>query len=352
MRAELRSLAHSVLLWVLAICLPVAGLVATAMLAVQTARLESGDRPLEVWLLLLIGAVPVAGAAVVAVLVVREVSDRRAERMTEPLRRLTHRAEDFGMEGLALDVQTARPTDLQPQDGTIPEVDAIARILDRNHRSFQRALSAERSFAADASHQLRTPLAALLLRLEEISTATDVDTAREEAEIAITQTERLAGVVDDLLHRTRAGHADGGRSVSLDTVLSQLEQEWSVAFGDAGRRILITVERGTIVRASASAISQILNALVENALVHGGGTVRVSARRSGPSAVVRVTDEGPGIDPQLAATVFERAVSTGGGTGLGLAMAREAAESFGGRLDLVQTRPVVFALYVSMAPAG
>lgn len=106
-----------------------------------------------------------------------------------------------------------------------------------------------------------------------------------------------------------------------------------------------------IVRSSASAISQILNTLVENSLAHGQGDVQVKAHRSGPSAVIEVTDQGPGIPPHLARVIFERGTTTGTGTGLGLSVARETAESFGGRLELTRAEPAIFALYVSMSSA-
>ncbi|GAA1151929.1 sensor histidine kinase [Ornithinicoccus hortensis] len=303
------------------------------------------------WILVVCAVVLVLLAGGIAVWVGYLVAERDARRLLEPLRLLAQRAEEFGSGGFAFDSLTSGEGRSSVTMSGIEEIDNVSRILDRNSRALSRALSAERSFAADASHQLRTPLAALLMRLEEIAQSDSVPEMHNEAVIAISQTERLAGVVDDLLHRTRAGHADGGRSVSLDTVLSTLQNEWTQAFASAGRSVSVTLERGMIVRSSASAISQIMNTLLENALVHGAGDVRVTARRSGPSAVLEVQDEGKGIPDELARRIFERAVSGGGGTGLGLAVARESAEQFGGRLELVQARPVVFALYVSMAPA-
>lgn len=323
-------------------------LVAALLLKLQRERAVDHSPLVSAWILGFIVLLVVLVVLALTWYAVRRLAERRAARAAQAMRQVTQRAEEYGVGGFALEPLTAE--ELVPLTSGLEEIDSLSRVLDRNHHALMRALTAERSFAADASHQLRTPLAALLLRLEEISESTDLELARHEADIAIGQTERLAGVVDDLLHRTRAGHADGGRSVSLDTVLTQLTREWEAAFAGENRRISCSIERGMIVRSSASAISQILNTLVENSLAHGAGDVRVQARRSGPAAVIEVTDDGPGIPPHFARTIFERGATTGTGTGLGLAVARETAESFGGRLELAQAEPAIFALFVSMAP--
>jgi signal transduction histidine kinase len=333
----------------------VGALSAGLLLAEEQLRNDQGRPPVPGWWIAGALVLTVVVTALVTLASVTALADRTTGTLTRAMQRLAQRADDFGAGGFSidpvagLDQQLGRGED-DWQTG-VAEVDTVGRILERNHRALSRALSAERSFAADASHQLRTPLAALLMRLEEIVHTDDLAEAKVEADVAIGQTERLAGVVDDLLHRTRAGHADGGRSVSLDTVLSGLEQEWAPAFEAAGRSIVVSAERAMIVRSSASAISQILNTLVENALQHGAGLLTVAAVRSGPSAMIEVRDEGPGIDVDLARHIFDRAVTSGAGTGLGLAVARETAESFGGRLELAQASPAVFVLYVSMAPA-
>lgn len=311
--------------------------------------LEAGGGDVAPWLVIAAAVLMALLVMLVAMVFAWGLADRATKRFTEPMRQLAQRAQEYGTGGFALDPVRDPDGPVKPLISGIAEIDTVSQILDHNTRSLVRALSSERSFAADASHQLRTPLAALLMRLDEIATADEIEVAKDEAEVAIAQTERLAAVVDDLLHRSRAGHADGGRSVSVDTVLNQLQREWEPTFAAEGRRITAGVERGMIVRSSATAISQVLDTLIENSLIHGAGAVRVTARRSGPSAVLEVRDEGEGIEDAMATRVFDRAVSGGQGTGLGLAVARDTAESFGGRLELVQARPAVFALYVSMA---
>ncbi|MDN5768197.1 MAG: HAMP domain-containing histidine kinase [Humibacillus sp.] len=237
---------------------------------------------------------------------------------------------------------------LSPVRSGVREIDHVSDIIARRAHDMTKSLAAERDFAADASHQLRTPLTALLMRLEEISFMAEKSVVKEEASIAIAQVERLTRVVDDLLGR---GRAAGGPTpvVSLDTTIAALQREWQPAFEQARRSVRVRGERGLFVRSTPVALSQVLSTLLENSLVHGRGTVDVHARRSGPSVVVEVSDQGDGVSPAMAPHIFERSVSSGTGasTGLGLALARDLAESNGGRLDLVQAQPARFALFLS-----
>ena len=239
---------------------------------------------------------------------------------------------------------------LAPVHSGIREVDDVSGVMTRRAHDMTRSLAAERDFAADASHQLRTPLTALLMRLEEISETDDVEVVKEEATIAIAQVERLTRVVDDLLGRTR-GSGGASPAVSLDSVIAALQREWQPAFEQARRSVRVRGERGLFVRSTPVALSQVLSTLLENSLVHGRGTVDVHARRSGPSVIVEVSDQGDGVPAAMAPHIFERSVSSGAGgsTGLGLALARDLAESNGGRLDLVQAQPARFALFLSEA---
>lgn len=351
MRTLLREHTRRVGLTLLATVLVIGVVAAVLARELQLVRWLTDQGVPTVWVMLA-GLVLVVGLALLVTgPMTRPLADRTAETVAGPLRLLAHRTDEMASGGFALDphARPGRLVDPGPWPGGIVEVDALAREIDRHHTTFARALVFERSFAADASHQLRTPLAALLLRLEEIAQCDDAAVARVEAEIAIGQVERLTGVVDELLRRTRAGHASGGAVSAVDSVLAGLDQEWTPAFEEAGREIRLTTERGVIVEASSSAISQVLNTLVENALVHGDGPVEVQVSRSGPSAVFTVADHGPGIARELSRAIFDRGRTSGEGTGLGLAVARETAESIGGRLELVRARPAVFACYLPLA---
>lgn len=266
---------------------------------------------------------------------------RRIGKVIDPIRELADRADrmaDGTLSGVAL------------RTG-IDEVDRISAFYETRSAELTQLLAAEREFASDASHQLRTPLTALLMRLEEIAVADDLVAVRDEAQIGIAQVERLTRVVEQLLARGR-GATDVQADLSLDSVIAALQLEWQAAFEMARRSVRVSGERGMYVVATRSGVSQILATLLENALIHGEGTVEIRARRSGPSVVVETSDDGPGVDPNIAPHIFERRVTTGGpgGTGIGLALARDLAEANGGRLELRSAQPAVFALFLSSKP--
>ena len=284
-----------------------------------------------------LGLAVTAVQVLVAVAVSCHLAGRQASRLTAPMTELAHRAERLG----------AGESRLDRTESGIDEIDRVSEVLARSSADIARQLAQQRDFAADASHQLRTPLTALLMRLDEIAATDDLDVAREEAGIAIDQVERLTTVVDNLLSRSRT-QTDEQQRVSLDSVLAALQREWQPAFAHARRSVRVHGERGLHVAATASAVSQIVSTLLENSLQHGRGTVDVQARRSGPSVVLEMSDQGDGVPLTLAPHIFERAVSSGG-SGLGLALARDLAAANGGRLELLSAQPAVFALFLSEA---
>lgn len=285
--------------------------------------------PVLLGFMVLVAAIAVLAGVLVAFL--------QAGKFAEPMTQLVDRAERLG----------AGESQLPPLVTGIREVDRVSEVLARSAHQMTRTLASERDFASDASHQLRTPLTALLMRLEEISVTEDLAVVREEASIGITQVERLATVVDELLSRTGSGHDAPKPTVSLDSVIASLQREWQPAFEQARRSVRVHGQRGLFVRATPVALSQVLSTLLENSLAHGRGTVDVEARRSGPSVVVEISDEGDGVPAAIAPHIFERSVSAVDSTGLGLALARDLAEANGGRLELIQRQPAVFALFLS-----
>lgn len=262
----------------------------------------------------------------------------QARRLAAPLVDLADSAERLGSGQI-------RPS--TPPSG-VEEVDLVAREIASSAERMAGRLAAEREFAADASHQLRTPLTAVSMRLEEIASATDDPAVREEARIALDQVERLVQVVDDLLARTRhSGPATAPLRVA--DVLHQQREEWRPQFQAAGRRLEVDVADDVVVLATPGPLAQAMATLLENSLQHGGGTTSVRARSSGTSVVLEVSDEGDGIPDALGTRVFERKVSSARSTGLGLSLARDLVAADGGRLELLRSRPPVFGVFLRAA---
>ena len=285
--------------------------------------------------LLIIGAV-----ALLAVIAAVLLAVRQANRLASPLTDLAETAERLG---------SGDPRPRHKRYG-VPELDRVADVLDSSAERIARMLTAERRLAADASHQLRTPLTALSMRLEEITLTDDLETVKEEATIALTQVERLTDVVERLLTNSRDPRNGSAVTFDLDEVIQQQLAEWRPAYRSAGRAIVSSGKRHLQAVGTPGAVAQVLAALIENSLMHGGGTVALRTRVTGNQAVIEVTDEGPGIPADLGARIFERAISGRNSTGIGLAVARDLAEADGGRLEMLQTKPPVIALFLSRTP--
>jgi signal transduction histidine kinase len=279
----------------------------------------------------------IGGVALLAVIAAILLAVRQANRLASPLTDLAETAERLG---------SGDPRPRNKRYG-VPELDRVADVLDRSAERIGRMLTAERRLAADASHQLRTPLTALSMRLEEITLTDDLKTSREEAAIALTQVERLTDVVQRLLTNSRDPRTGSAVSFDIDEVIHQQIAEWRPAYRSAGRAIVTSGKRHLEAMGTPGAVAQVLAALIENSLMHGGGTVALRTRVVGNQAVIEVTDEGPGIPADLGARIFERTISGHNSTGIGLAVARDLAEADGGRLEMLQTQPPVFGLFLS-----
>ncbi|WP_432151919.1 ATP-binding protein [Streptomyces sp. bgisy029] len=285
--------------------------------------------------LLIIGAV-----ALLAIISAVLLAVRQANRLASPLTDLAETAERLG---------SGDPRPRHKRYG-VPELDRVADVLDSSAERIARMLTAERRLAADASHQLRTPLTALSMRIEEISVTDDPETVKEEANIALTQVERLTDVVERLLTNSRDPRTGSAVVFDLDEVIKQQIEEWRPAYRSTGRALVCSGKHGLRAVGTPGAVAQVLAALIENSLMHGGGTVALRTRVTGNQVVIEVTDEGPGVPPELGARIFERTISGRNSTGIGLAVARDLAEADGGRLELLQQHPAVFALFLSRIP--
>jgi signal transduction histidine kinase len=203
-----------------------------------------------------------------------------------------------------------------------------------------RLLDSQRAFVADASHQLRTPLTALRLRLENLE-ATMPPTAAEDLRAAAAETGRLARLVDGLLTLARAEAAPGRREVvDLATVVADRQVAWTPLAAE--QDVALTVEPGSAVPvwAAKGAVEQVLDNLLANALrvAPVGSRVELAIRQAGGWVELHVIDQGPGMSAEQRDRAFDRfwrgSVTDSEGTGLGLAIVRQLLEASGGTAEL------------------
>lgn len=281
--------------------------------------------------------------ALAAVVIGWALARSMARRLSAPLIYLAAQAEQIGSGNVRAHI---RPSGIE-------EIDLVQEELVRTGERMAGRLAAERQRSADASHQLRTPLTALSMRLEEIEMITEDEEVRTEAAACLDQVERMTTVVSELLDEKRRNQSSTEALHILEVFNSQRE-EWESQFEAEGRKLVFMDEAERPVLGESGKLAQVLATLIENSLRYGGGTTTVKAKKSSSSrgVVIEVSDEGPGIDDNLAPDVFEMGVSGHGSSGIGLALAKDLAQAMGGRLELVQHKPAVFTLSLSAIPSN
>jgi signal transduction histidine kinase len=291
----------------------------------STPRTEAWIRIIAAWLVM----AALAGATLVAVWL---VARRQAARLAAPLEQLSAAAAGIGQGRLEA-----------PALSGVPEIDGVAASLAESANRVERTLARERAFSADASHQLRTPLAGLRLQLE---TALESPAQmRQGVTAALEAADRLERTMTDLLALSR-DLPHGDQTLPLPDLLDELRRDHHPALADAGRRLsVVTAADLPSAAASAPAIRQVLGVLLENALRHGRGTVIVQARDAAQAVALDITDEGRIEAPEQ---LFVRRSPSATGHGIGLALARSLTEAEGGRLLLTRRAPTTFTLLLPL----
>jgi signal transduction histidine kinase len=290
---------------------------------------EAGDRVRRAWLL--IAALAIGGVAAAAALALIQ-----ARRLGRPLESLVGSSTRLGQ------------GDFSARAGrfSIPEVDALAHAFDATAERIARLVAREREFSANASHQLRTPLTALRLRLEEIGLQAATEDERAEVTAALGEVDRLERTIADLLAYAREARAGEAVDLDLAALTRRHAETWRVLYERSGRALEVDAGAGSpvTVHASPGALGQVLDVLLENALRHGAGRASVSVRDDGRRATLAVEDEGSGVGEEAGSAIFERGTSDAGGAGIGLHLAKVLAVAEGGELRLARLAPPRFEL--------
>jgi signal transduction histidine kinase len=229
-----------------------------------------------------------------------------------------------------------------PEEGPA-ELAGLARSFNDMAESVTGNLESQREFVANASHQLRTPLTGIRLRLEAIAQAGGP--AAAQAEKAEVELDRLSTLVDDLLALARASEPQpSGAAVDVSELAVEAAGRWSERAAEAEARIEVETSVGGSVWADRDDLRHVLDNLLDNALRYTppGTRVRVDTALRDGCVVLAVADSGPGIASEDRSRVFERFYRgsngrrAGFGSGLGLAIAAELARRWGGSVTLVQ----------------
>lgn len=268
------------------------------------------------------------GVAIVTVLAAAAIAAVFAGGITRRLRLLQTVTEDLAAGDLA--------TRADESTG-MPEVRALARSFNRMAARLSGLIDAQRAFASDASHQLRTPLTALRLRLEGARSliGTDPQAAQERLTAAEAELDRLGSLIDGLLALSRAEAPRQAVGVhDAAAIARQRVEQWGPLAEDAGVSIVYHGPATAPVIALDTALEQIIDNLIDNALqASPAGTSIVVAVEVDRSVVVHVRDRGPGMTAADRARAFDRfwrGSSDGEGTGLGLAIVAQLAFASGG----------------------
>lgn len=306
--------------------------VAGALRAVRNDDAVS-DRTEKAWLALGGLALAIVGLAAGAAALL-------GRRLADPLERLAALARRLG-EG---DFSVRAP------HSKMPEADEIGEALSATAERLGELLTRERAFSADASHQLRTPLAALRLELEAMQLNRD----EPELERMLRQVDRLERTIQTLTTVTRDTDRKPGRT-ELASLMAAVEERWHGRLAAEGRPLRMGPDQGLVARAAPGVVSEILDVLVDNAQRHGAGVVSVSTRQAPKGTIaIDVLDEGAGISGEPEA-IFARGhgSSDGNGHGIGLHLARSLAIAEGGSLVITRAGPSpTFTLFLPGAPRG
>ncbi len=226
------------------------------------------------------------------------------------------------------------------------DLDDIARNLDHSAGELERLVAQTRNLSASIAHDLRTPLARLRAQLEMLPKGEGRSDALEEIN-------RLTGIFDTIMRVARIEATqgrEGFETVHLGDLASDMAETFGPVVEDAGKTLLLTLERPGTVHADRQMLVQALANLIQNAIVHGGDQITVLAK----GVTLGVEDNGPGVDPAQYSEIVKPMVRldesrTTEGSGLGLALVRAVADRHGATLELSPKQPQGFCAVLNLA---
>jgi signal transduction histidine kinase len=261
--------------------------------------------------------------------------------LARPLRRLADVARRFGSGDLSVRAGEVRGP---------KEVEELASSFDQMADHVERTVQTQREFVANASHQLRTPLTGMKLRLESALADTDHEELRTELVAADEEVDRLSAIVDRLLATASRAEQEVPTTVDLGELAERAAERWRAPAREAGTVLVVDPGPGRALARFAD-VEQILDNLVDNAVTYAPGRIELTTGTRDGRAIIAVRDHGPGISDDDLPLVTERFYRGSGprapGSGLGLAIVRELAEHAGGAVTV--SRPAGGGTLVEVA---
>ncbi|MEU3187481.1 HAMP domain-containing sensor histidine kinase [Streptomyces sp. NPDC006923] len=248
------------------------------------------------------------------------------------------------LDAVTHDIATGRMNSRVAAAGGPPELRRLAGSFNEMADNVEEALEQQRAFVADASHQLRNPLQALLLRIELL--ALELPAGNEEIASVRTEGRRLAEVLDDLLDLALAEHADADLMLTdIGEVAAERVAAWRAVADEKGVRL--TEHRAAVTAwADPIALSSALDAVIDNALkfTPAGEEVTVAVARNGTTSTVVITDGGPGLTDEELDRIGDRFWRSNRhqnikGSGLGLSISRALLAAGGGSIAYAHGEP-------------
>ncbi|MEU9846056.1 ATP-binding protein [Streptomyces sp. NPDC047985] len=256
------------------------------------------------------------------------------------------------------DIASGRMRSRVVASGGPPELRRLARSFNEMADNVENVLEQQRAFVADASHQLRNPLSALLLRIELL--ALELPEGNEEIASVRTEGKRLAQVLDDLLDLALAEHAAADlRLTDIGALTEERVASWRPVADEKGVRLRVDGPTAVTAWADPIALSSALDAVIDNALkfTPAGEEVLVTVGSGRDDVTVVVADHGPGLTPQELERVGDRFWRSTQhqnvkGSGLGLSISKALLAAGGGSVDCAANEPHGLRVTVTVPRSG
>jgi signal transduction histidine kinase len=274
-----------------------------------------------------------------------------ASSAVRPLRRLKERTEEIADGNLSARAEVEGP----------PEIKELAASFNEMATRVEKMLAEQRGFAADASHQLRTPLTALRLRIEQAQTSSAkpevrVEELSEDLEAASGEIERLQRLVEQLLALARTEKKNVLVDVDVASVVQGRLEMWNSLAEERHVTLKFAAPGKVLVKAVGGTVEQILDNYIDNALDYApeNSSISLQVEVSERDVKLSVADEGPGMTAEARERAFDRfwrgaeSQNRPGGSGLGLSIVAQLAAASGGTVELSQNMPKGLVASVSL----